>query len=92
MQVCTAVREDRVDGVIGECLPRHPLPGSASSSDARDGAQEFLKFLRSIEKAVPAWRDVHMILNNYAAHKTPEVKAWLEKHVRFKLHFTPTSA
>jgi transposase len=35
---------------------------------------------------------VHLVLDNYATHKTPEVKAWLEKHPRFKLHFTPTSA
>ena len=65
--------------VIGECLPRHR-------------AKEFLKFLRSIDKAVPARSDVHLILDNYATHKTPEVKAWLDKHPRFKLRFTPTSA
>lgn len=51
-----------------------------------------LKFLRNINKALPARRDIHLILNNYGTHKTPEVKAWLEKHPRFKLHFTPTSA
>jgi transposase len=78
--------------VIGECLPRHPLPGSASSSDAREGAKEFLRFLRRIDRDVPKPRDVHLVLDNYATHKTPEVKAWLEKHPRFKLHFTPTSA
>ena len=41
---------------------------------------------------MPARSDVHLILDNYATHKTPEVKAWLGKHPRFKLHFTPTSA
>jgi transposase len=65
--------------VIGECLPRHR-------------AREFLKFLRKIDKAVPARRDVHLVLDNYATHKTPDVRAWLGKHPRFKLHFTPTSA
>lgn len=35
---------------------------------------------------------MHLVLDNYATHKTPEVKAWIEKHPRFKLHFTPTSA
>ena len=65
--------------VIGECMPRHR-------------AKEFLKFLRQIDKAVPARRDIHLILDNYATHKTPEVRAWLDKHPRFKLHFTPTSA
>ena len=65
--------------VIGDCMPRHR-------------AKEFLKFLRQIDKAVPARRHVHLVLDNYATHKTPEVKAWLDKHPRFKLHFTPTSA
>jgi len=79
--------------VIGECLPRHR-------------AREFLKFLRKIDKAVPARHDVHLILDSEAdqktvrgtvfplnaTHKTPDVRAWLEKHHRFQLHFTPTSA
>ena len=65
--------------VIGECLPRHR-------------AKEFLRFLRRIDRAVLKPRDVHLVLDNYATHKTPEVKAWLSKHPRFKLHFTPTSA
>ena len=51
--------------VIGDCMPRHR-------------AKEFLKFLRQIDKAVPARRDVHLVLDNYATHKTPEVKAWLD--------------
>ena len=41
---------------------------------------------------MPARSDIHLVLDNYATHKTPEVKAWLDKHPRFKLHFTPTSA
>jgi transposase len=41
---------------------------------------------------VPARSAIHLVLDNYATHKTPEVKAWLDKHPRFKLHFTPTSA
>jgi transposase len=65
--------------VIGDCMPRHR-------------AKEFLKFLRQIDKAVPARSDIHLVLDNYATHKTPDVKAWLDKHPRFKLHFTPTSA
>ena len=40
----------------------------------------------------PRGRDIHLVLDNYATHKTPDVKAWLAKHPRFKLHFTPTSA
>ena len=48
--------------------------------------------LRRIDRDVPKPRNIHIVLDNYATHKTPEVKAWLEKHPRFKLHFTPTSA
>lgn len=65
--------------VIGDCMPRHR-------------AREFLTFLRRIDRAVTKPRDIHLVLDNYATHKTPEVKAWLDKHPRFKLHFTPTSA
>ena len=65
--------------VIGDCMPRHR-------------AREFLAFLRRIDRAVLKSRDVHIVLDNYATHKTAEVTAWLEKHPRFKLHFTPTSA
>jgi transposase len=56
------------------------------------GAKEFLRFLRRINWAVKKRRDVHLVLDYYAPHKTPEVQAWLEKHRRFKLHFTSISA
>jgi len=65
--------------VIGKCQPRHRH-------------QEFLKFLRLIERQIPKGKDIHMILDNYATHKHPEVKEWLNKHPRYYLHFTPTSA
>ncbi len=65
--------------VIGQCLPRH-----------RHG--EFLKFLRIIERRVPKGLAIHLILDNYATHKHPNVVAWLAKHPRFHLHFTPTSS
>jgi len=65
--------------VIGDCMPRHR-------------AREFLAFLRRIDRAVRKPRDIHLVLDNYATHKTPEVRAWLEAHPRFQLHFTPTSA
>jgi transposase len=54
--------------------------------------QEFLRFLKLIDKAVPRDLDLHLVLDNYATHKTPEIKAWLLKHPRFHLHFTPTSS
>jgi transposase len=53
--------------------------------------QEFLRFLKLIDTAVPAGLDLHLVLDNYATHKTPEVKKWLLRHPRFHLHFTPTS-
>jgi transposase len=58
----------------------------------RHRAKEFLEFLRQIDRATPAELDLHLILDNSSTHKTAAVRAWLEKHPRFKLHFTPTSA
>ncbi|MGH8995936.1 MAG: IS630 family transposase [Acidimicrobiales bacterium] len=65
--------------VIGQCLPRHRH-------------QELLRFLRRVEKETPTGLEIHMILDNYATHKHPNVKAWLAKHPRFHLHFVPTSS
>jgi transposase len=64
--------------VIGKCVPRHR-------------ADEFLAFLKKIDRETPAHLDLHLILDNYATHKTPAVKRWLTRHQRFKLHFAPTS-
>jgi transposase len=52
--------------------------------------QEFLKFLRTIDKAVPPELDVHLVCDNYQTHKTPQIKNWLLRHPRFHLHLTPT--
>src|SRR5512134_3548182 len=65
--------------VIGECHPRHR-------------AKEFIRFLKRINRCVQRHLDIHLVLDNYGTHKTPEVKRWLARHARFKLHFTPTSA
>lgn len=65
--------------VIGKCLPRHRH-------------QEFLVFLKEINRRVARGKDIHLILDNYGTHTKPEVVAWLEKHPRFHLHFTPTSS
>lgn len=54
--------------------------------------QEFIRFLKLIDDAVPKDLDLHLVLDNYATHKTPEVQKWLLRHPRFQLHFTPTSA
>ncbi len=54
--------------------------------------QEFLRFLKLIDTAVPKDLDLHLVLDNYATHKTSKVKEWLIRHPRFHLHFTPTSS
>ncbi len=54
--------------------------------------QEFLRFLKLIDAAVPKGLDLHLVLDNYATHKTPEIHKWLLRHPRFHLHFTPTSS
>ena len=65
--------------VIGECHRRHR-------------AIEFKKFLNSIDEQVPEHLDVHLVMDNYATHKTPAIRRWLAKRPRFHVHFTPTSA
>ena len=64
---------------VGQCHRRHR-------------AVEFRKFLRSIDKAVPADLEAHLVLDNYGTHKTAMIHQWLARHPRFHLHFTPTSA
>jgi transposase len=54
--------------------------------------QEFLRFLRLIDDSIPEHLDIHLILDNYATHKVAKVQAWLARHPRFHVHFTPTSA
>jgi transposase len=54
--------------------------------------QEWLKFLRMIDRAVAPGKEIHIICDNYATHKHENVKRWLEKHKRFHVHFTPTSS
>jgi transposase len=69
-----------LDGhVVGQCLPRHRH-------------QEFLKFLRHLDREFPGEIELHLIVDNYRTHKHQNVNAWLAKHPRFHLHFTPTSS
>jgi transposase len=63
-----------------------------AQSYRRHRHQEFLRFLKLIDAAVPAGLDLHLVLDNYATHKTPEIHKWLLRHPRFHLHFTPTSS
>ncbi len=65
--------------VIGKCFRRHR-------------AKEFIRFLNEIDANTPKDLDLHLIMDNYATHKTPDVKRWLLRHPRFQLHFTPTKS
>ena len=68
-----------LDGtVIGQCMQRHRH-------------QEFIRFLNGVERAVPAGKVIHVILDNYGAHKQAKVRQWLVRHPRWVFHFTPTS-
>ncbi|MFH8717498.1 IS630 family transposase, partial [Streptomyces zaomyceticus] len=58
----------------------------------RHRAEEFKKFLIKLDKEVPDGLEVHLVLDNYATHKTPAIKTWLLAHPRFHLHFTPTGS
>lgn len=64
--------------VIGRCMQRHRH-------------QEFIRFLNTVEREVAADKAIHVVLDNYATHKHPRVKAWLARHRRVTFHFTPTS-
>ena len=69
-----------LDGkVIGRCMQQHRH-------------QEFIRFLNTVEAAVPAGKLIHGIVDNYATHKHPKVREWLARHPRWTFHFTPTSA
>jgi transposase len=61
-----------------------------SSIDRRHRAIEFKKFLSKIDQTVRAELDVHSVCDNYGTHKSPAVEAWLAKHLRFHVHYTPT--
>ena len=65
--------------VIGKCYKRHR-------------AAEFLDFLKQIDTGVPEGLDVHIIMDNYATHKTAAIKTWLARRPNYYVHFTPTSA
>lgn len=69
-----------LDGrVIGDCMPKHRH-------------QEFLRFLRRLDQEFPTEAPLHLIVDNYGTHSQVKVKAWLARHPRFHLHFTPTSS
>ena len=70
------------------------LPRGSSSANATSvtGRPEFLNFLKEIDAQVPEGIDIHIVMDNYATHKTPKIKAWLARRPHYHVHFTPTSA
>ena len=76
------------------CLPPWTSPpgGCVGQCRKRHRHEEFLAFLRLIDREVPAELDIHLVLDNYATHKHAKVRQWLAAHPRFHLHFTPTYA
>ena len=72
-----------LDIATGKVIGRH---------QRRHRHQEFLRFLKTIDKNTPAELDLHLVCDNYATHKTPAIRTWLAKHPRFHMHFTPTGS
>ena len=71
---------DMTEGrVISSCMPRHRH-------------QEWIRFLGKIDRQTPKSLDLHLVADNYSTHKHPAVRAWLDKHRRFHMHFIPTSS
>jgi transposase len=91
--LCTRTHDYYRHGTITLFAALNYLNGKVlAQRAARHRHQEWLQFLKQIEREAPAEVDLHLILDNYATHKHPKVKAWLAKRPRFHLHFTPTSA
>lgn len=65
--------------LIGTCMPRHRH-------------QEWIRFLRQIDRETPADKELHVIVDNYSTHKHERVQKWLKRHPRFHIHFIPTSS
>ncbi|HUT92124.1 MAG TPA: IS630 family transposase [Thermoguttaceae bacterium] len=65
--------------LIGQCMPQHRH-------------QEWIRFLRRIDRETPPAMDLHLIVDNYSTHKHPKVEKWLKRHARFHVHFIPTSS
>jgi transposase len=91
--ICTRTHDYYRHGTITLFAALNYLNGKILAERApRHRHQEWLKFLKGIDADVPGDLDVHLILDNYATHKHPKVLAWVAKHPRFHLHFTPTSS
>ena len=89
----TMTHDDKRRGTTTLFAALNTLDGTVVATQMkRQRHQEWIRFLALIEQQTPAGRELHLIVDNYATHKHPKVKRWLEKHPRFHIHFTPTSA
>lgn len=92
-EICTRTHDYYRHGTVTLFAALNYISGRILARPAaRHRHQEWLKFLKLIDADVPADAQVHLVLDNYATHKHPSVRAWLAKRPRFHLHFTPTSA
>jgi transposase len=91
--VCTETHDYIRHGTLTLFAALSYLDGKVvSQTAARHTHVEWLKFLKHIDRECPSDVDLHLIVDNYATHKHAEVRAWLAKHPRFHMHFTPTSS
>jgi len=91
--ICTRTHDYIRHGTVTLFAALSYLDGKIfSQTAARHTHREWLNFLQQLERETPAALDLHLIVDNYATHKHPKVQAWLARHGRFHLHFTPTSS
>jgi transposase len=89
----TMTHDYKRNGVTTLFAALNVLTGKVMSmTDQLHRHQEWLRFLKTIDRKTPKMKELHLIVDNYATHKHPQVLAWLAKHPRFHMHFTPTSS
>lgn len=91
--VCTRTHDYYRHGTLTLFAALDYLEGKIIAQSApRHRHQEWLAFLQQVDGEVPDGQEIHLIIDNYATHKHPRVRRWLQQHPRFHLHFTPTSS
>jgi hypothetical protein len=93
VEATTMTHDDKRNGTTTLFAALNVLDGKViAQCQQRRRHTEWLRFLREIDRETPKRKTLHLICDNYATHKHPNVQAWLDKHPRFHMHFTPTSA
>ena len=92
-RLATMTHDDKRHGTTTLFAALNVLDGTVIGQNRqRHRHQEFIQFLNAVERQVPAGKEIHVVLDNYAAHKHAKVRAWLARHPHWTFHFTPTSA